>query len=103
MTNQSLLPEPALAMSPTPAWPRATSALRLAHPTIGGAVTVELWHCHRRGTGYFLGHVSLEIDPTTIEGKHDLKLQNKAGAKAQTYVQGNISLSCTLAFAEQRA
>ena len=39
----------------------------------------------------------------TIEGKHDLKLQKKAGAKAQTYVQGNISLSCTLAFAEQRA
>ncbi|KAH8096221.1 hypothetical protein JL720_3580 [Aureococcus anophagefferens] len=90
-------------MSPTPAWPRATSALRLAHPTIGGAVTVELWHCHRRGTGYFLGHVSLEIDPTTIEGKHDLKLQKKAGAKAQTDVQGNISLSCALAFAEQRA
>ena len=56
-------------MSPTPAWPRATSALRLAHPTIGGAVTVELWHCHRRGTGYFLGHVSLEIDPTKANAR----------------------------------
>jgi hypothetical protein len=86
-------------MTQTPKWPKKTSVLRCAAPVVGESVSIELWHCHRRGQGYFLGEATVEIDPTTTDGRRTLPLAKKPDAKAQTFVQGTIDVSFKLTFA----
>ena len=83
-------------MSPSPVWPDSpANTFKLANPK-KGQIDLELWHCHRRGQGHFLGHASL-VWETVLRGERcTLALRRKLNAKSQTYVQGNVDLTAHL-------
>ena len=56
-----------------------------------------MWHCHKRGTGYFLGRAEAVIDPAMDGSRRRLALKRKPGAKQQTFVQGVLDVSLSLA------
>ena len=80
-----------------PAWPELSSTFHCPSPNIGDVLSFELWHCHRRGTGYFLGRAEVEIDPAMDGSRRRLALKRKPGAPQQTYVQGFLDVSLALA------
>jgi hypothetical protein len=88
-----------IAMTTKPSWAQYNAIYKLPNPPHREDVVIEVWHCHRRGKGHFLGQCTVPIAKPSIGpswGRMTLELGRKPGAKGQTYVQGTLELSCKI-------